>query len=126
MAHSGKTFTFATDVNPNANLIYNLGSTNAKWNLYVNEINGAIPALTDTNTLQNITLATTSKAFITGVTTTPLDSAAALEGVADTGVYLTTTAGALSAVNYSWNVSGTEKAHTVYNSTDDTIDFVFD
>ena len=80
---------------------------------------------TDTDTKQNITLATTSKAFITGVTTTPTSSAQALTGVADTGVYLTTTAGELSAVRHSFNISGTEKAYIAFNSTTNAIDFIF-
>lgn len=74
---------------------------------------------------QNITLASTSKAFITGVVTTPTAAAQALEGVADTGVYLTAIAGELSAVRHSFNVSGTEKAYMIYNSTTNAIDFVF-
>jgi len=45
--------------------------------------------------------------------------------IGDTGVYLTTTAGELSAVRYSWNASGAEKAYTVYNTTDNSIDFIF-
>lgn len=80
---------------------------------------------TDTDTKQNITLATTSKAFITGVTTTPTSSAQALTGVADTGVYLTETAGELSAVRHSFNSSGTEKAYLTFNTTTNALDFIF-
>lgn len=80
---------------------------------------------TDTDTKQNITLATTSKAFITGVTTTPTSSAQALTGVADTGVYLTATAGEVSAVRHSFNSSGTEKAYITYNTSTNALDFVF-
>ena len=80
---------------------------------------------TDTDTKQNITLATTSKAFITGVTTTPTSTAQALTGVADTGVYLTATAGEVSAVRHSFNSSGTEKAYITYNTTTNALDFVF-
>lgn len=41
MAHSGKTITFATDLLPNEDLIYNLGNTNAKWNIYGTVIGNA-------------------------------------------------------------------------------------
>ena len=34
MAHSGKTITFATDLLPNEDGIYNLGNNDAKWKIY--------------------------------------------------------------------------------------------
>lgn len=80
---------------------------------------------TDTDTKQNIVLDVDTKAFITGVTTTPTATVQALTGIADTGVYLTAAAGEISAVRHSWNVSGIEKAYTTYNSTTDAIDFIF-
>ena len=80
---------------------------------------------TDTDTKQNITLSTTSKAFITGVTTTPTATAQALTGIADTGVYLTATAGEISAVRHSFNNAGVEKAYIIYNTTTNALDFVF-
>ena len=70
-------------------------------------------------------LAATTKTYLLGTTTTITATAANVEITGDTGVYLTTTAGELSAARHSWNVSGTEKAYTVYNTTDDSIDFVF-
>ena len=87
--------------------------------------NMTMPSNPNTDIKQNITLATTSKAYLTGVTTTPTSSAQALTGVADTGVYLTATAGEISAVRHSFNVSGTEKAYMAYNNTTDSIDFIF-
>lgn len=83
-----------------------------------------IPAQ-DTDTKQNVTLNTTSKAFITGVTTTPTSSAQALTGIADTGVYLTSNAGEISAVRQSFNSAGTEKAYITYNTTTNALDFIF-
>lgn len=83
---------------------------------------------TDTDTKQNIKSQTANtKAYVTGVETSTAFSttAQALTGVADTGVYLTAAAGEISAARHSWNVSGTEKAYTVYNSTTDAIDFIF-
>ena len=87
--------------------------------------NMTMPSNPNTDIKQNITLATTSKAYLTGVTTAPTSTAQALTGVADTGVYLTTTAGEISAVRHSFNVSGTEKAYMVFNSTTNAIDFIF-
>lgn len=84
-----------------------------------------IPAQ-DTDTKQNVTLNTTSKAFITGVTTTPTSSAQALTGIADTGVYLTSNAGEISAVRQSFNSAGTEKAYITYNTTTNALDFIFE
>lgn len=87
--------------------------------------NMTMPSNPNTDIKQNITLATTSKAYLTGVTTAPTSTAQALTGVADTGVYLTTTAGEISAVRHSFNVSGTEKAYMMFNSTTNAIDFIF-
>lgn len=80
-----------------------------------------LPASPNTDTKQNITLATTTKAFITGVSTTPTSTAQALTGLADTGVYLTTTAGELNATQYKVNEHCTMK----YNSTKSSLDFTF-
>lgn len=59
-----------------------------------------MPSNPNTDTKQNIILGTTTKAFITGVSTTPTSTAQALTGIADTGVYLTTTAGQINAASY--------------------------
>lgn len=80
-----------------------------------------LPGSPDTDTKQNIILATTTKAFITGVSTTPTSTAQALTGLADTGVYLTTTAGELNATQYKVNEHCTMK----YNSTKSSLDFTF-
>lgn len=84
-----------------------------------------LPASDNTDTKQNIVLATTTKAYLTGVTTAPTSTTAAMTGVGDTGVYLTSTAGELSAVRHSFNNAGTEKAYIVYNTTTNALDFVF-
>ena len=75
----------------------------------------------NTDTKVNITLGTTNKAFITGVTTTPTSTATAMSGIADTGVYLTTTAGELNATQYKVN----EAVTLQYNSTTKSLDFIF-
>lgn len=80
-----------------------------------------IPATDNTDTKQNITLATNLKAYVTGVTTAPTSTANALTGVGDTGVYLTTTAGELNATQYKVN----EAVTLQYNSTTKSLDFIF-
>ena len=56
---------------------------------------------TPTDTKVNVTLATTTKAYLLGVSTTPTSTATALTAVSDTGVYLDTTAGKLTATSFS-------------------------
>lgn len=57
----------------------------------------------NSDTKVNVTLATTSKAFLLGTTTTPTSTAAGVTSVADTGVYLGTTAGSLYATSFYEN-----------------------
>ena len=54
---------------------------------------------TNTDTKVNVTLATTTKAYLLGTSTTPTATAQGVTSVADTGVYLDTTAGGLCATN---------------------------
>ncbi len=54
---------------------------------------------TNTDTKVNVTLATTTKAYLLGTSTTPTATAQAVTSLADTGVYLDTTAGGLCATN---------------------------
>ncbi len=65
-------------------------------------------AATDTNTdtKVNVTLCTTTKAYLLGTSTTPTATAAAVETISDTGVYLDTTAGKLTATSFAGNGSG--------------------
>ncbi len=58
------------------------------------------------DTKVNVTLSTTSKAYLLGVTDTPTSTATARSAVADTGVYLDTTAGKLTATSFAGNGSG--------------------
>lgn len=74
-----------------------------------------------TDTKQNITLQTTKKGYITAVETTPTGTAAAHEGIADTGVYLTTTAGQINAKTYKVD----EEVTLEYNTTTKSLDFIF-
>lgn len=77
---------------------------------------------TNTNNAATHTLATTTKYYVTGTTSATTSTAG---DSFDTGVFVTTTAGELSSVRYAYNVSGTGKAYTTYNTTDDCIDFIF-
>lgn len=77
---------------------------------------------TNTNNAVTHTLGTTTKYYVTGTTSATGTTSG---DTFDTGVYVTTTAGELSAVRLSYNVSGTQKAYSAYNTTDDCIDFIF-
>lgn len=84
-----------------------------------------IPATDNTNNAATHTLATTTKYYVTGTTSAATSTAG---DSFDTGVYVTTTAGELSALKYSvHDTSSTpvEKVQLVWNSTDSTLDFVF-
>ena len=61
---------------------------------------------TDTNTKVNVTLGTTTKAYLLGTSTTPTSSAQGVTSIADTGVYLGTTAGELVATKFTGALSG--------------------
>lgn len=62
---------------------------------------------TPVDTKVNVTLATTTKAYLIGVSTAPTSTAQALTTVSDTGVYLDTTAGKLVATTFSGDLNGT-------------------
>ena len=73
-------------------------------------------------------LAATTKTYLLGTSTAITGTAANVDLLGDTGVYLTTTAGELSALKYSWHdttATPVEKAHTEWNSTNQCIDFIF-
>jgi hypothetical protein len=60
-----------------------------------------MPSNPNTDTKVNVTLATTTKAYLLGTSTTPTSTAQGVTSLADTGVYLTTTAGQLAATTFS-------------------------
>ena len=66
-------------------------------------------------------LATTTKTYLLGTSTAITATAANVEMIGDTGIYLTTTAGQLNATTYLVN----EKVRMEYNSTDQSLDFIF-
>ena len=73
---------------------------------------------TNTDTKVNVTLNTTAKAYLLGTTTTPTSTAAATTAIADTGVYLDTTAGKLVATSFKGN--GAELTNVKATSISDT------
>lgn len=62
---------------------------------------GTWQSVSTSDTKVNVTLATTSKAYLLGTTATPTATAAGTTAVADTGVYLDTTAGKLTATSFA-------------------------
>lgn len=76
---------------------------------------------TNTDTLVNVTLANTTQAYLLGTSTTPTATAAGVTAVADAGVYIKNTAGALNATTYYVD----EKVSLQYNSTTKSLDFIF-
>lgn len=87
------------------------------------DANGVITfTSSDTNNAATHTLAKTTKYYVTGTTSATTSTSG---DSFDTGVYVTAVEGELSAARHSYNVGGTEKAYTYYNTSDDSIDFVF-
>ena len=83
--------------------------------------NGDICNINDTKVTHTANAST--KYYVTGSTSNSTNTGG---DTFDTGVYVTTNAGELSAVKHSFNVSGTEKAHLEWNNTDQSIDFIFE
>ena len=80
---------------------------------------------TDTNTQVTNTLGTTTKFYVTGTSSASTNTGTQYF---DTGVYVTTVAGELSALKYSvHDTSSTpvEKVRMEWNSTDLSLDFIF-
>lgn len=65
-----------------------------------------IPASDNTDSKMNVSLDTASKAYLVGVTTAPTSTAQGLTGVADTGVYLDTEVGQLTATKFKGDLVG--------------------
>ena len=71
---------------------------------------------TNTDTKVNTTLATTTKAYLLGTSTTPTANAQAVETFADTGVYLDTTAGRLTASSFKGSLVGNADTATAFSA----------
>ena len=99
------------------------GSNLAK--VYASEFIGSLNGNASSASKISAALNQTVKTYLLGTQTTITATAANVSLTGDTGVYLTTTPGELSAFRYSLHYGSVEKAHLVYNNTDDSIDFVF-
>jgi hypothetical protein len=64
----------------------------------------------------------TTKYYLTGTSSSTTTTSG---DTYDIDLYTTQTAGELSALRYSLHYGSVEKAHLIYNNTDDSIDFVF-
>lgn len=87
----------------------------------VNTRTYTLPSSGNTDTKVNVTLGTTTKAYVLGTSTTPTSSAQAVTSIADTGVYLDTTAGMLTAKSfngalYRYNPASTETYANAYQA----------
>ena len=87
MAHSGKTITFATDLLPNENNVYNLGSSSQKWKIF-GDITGNIHWDNVTNKPLTLTASTTGFTIAGGTTSKTLTVNESVTLKAGTSTYL--------------------------------------
>lgn len=74
-----------------------------------------LPADNNTDTKVNVTLGTTTKAYLLGTSTTPTSTATGVTAISDTGVYLDTTAGKLTATTFNGALSGNADTATEFH-----------
>ena len=86
------------------------GNTLTLKNKNGDTLNTVTIATSDTKV--NVTLGTTTKAYVLGTTTTPTGTATGVTSIADTGVYLGTTAGELVATKFTGDLSGNATSAT--------------
>lgn len=99
----------AADYGPSTNVTPAAGATFDVPYLSVDKYGRVTSASTKTvkmpdsisDTMVNVTLGTTTKAYLLGTSTTPTSTAAGSTAIADTGVYLDTTAGDLHATTFN-------------------------
>lgn len=120
-ATSGHTHTISIAADSGTNALTLAHGTKYKLTAGGSSFIFTMPASGNTDTKQNIVLDDDVKAYITGVTTTPTETAQALTGVADTGVYLTTQPGEINASIYSID----ENAQIYYDPENEAIGFAF-
>lgn len=87
MAHSGKTITFATDLLPNENNVYNLGSSSQKWKIF-GDITGNIHWDNVTNKPLTLTASTIGFTIAGGTTSKTLTVNESITLKAGTSTYL--------------------------------------
>ena len=81
---------------------------------------------TNTDTLVKQTVKTDNVNYkLLATTSASPSSGTAMEATYSDNIFINPSTGTISAVRHSWNVNGTEKAYTTYNSTTDAIDFIF-
>ena len=93
--------------------------------LTATNFSGSLDGNASTASKVSATLNQTATTYLLGTQTKITASETNVTLTGDTGIYLTTTPGELSAYRYSWHYGANEKAYTTYNSTDDSIDFIF-
>ena len=111
------------------------GTSTLAWNSEVTlgtvgglAIKAKLPANpnTNTDTLVKQTVKTDNVNYkLLATTSASPSSGTAMEATYSANIFANPSTGAVSSVQHIWNVSGTNKAYTAYNSTDDSIDFVF-
>ena len=82
----------------------------------------AMAGNTNVNNVTHTKRTDTTKFYLTGSTSSADNTSG---DIFDTGVYVTTTSGSLSAVRQYWNYSDVDKAYSYFNNTTQSIDFVF-
>ena len=80
------------------------------------DIKAKIPSNPNTDTKVNVTLGTTTKAYLLGTSTTPTSTATGVTAISDTGVYLDTTAGKLTATTFAGSLSGNASSATEFSA----------
>lgn len=86
------------------------------------ELNKTVPSnAVFTDTKVNTTLGTTTKAYLLGTTTTPTNTAQGVTAIADTGVYLDTTAGTLTATTFKGNLNGNASSADLADAVQGTL-----
>lgn len=114
---SGKTYTFPSDTKTLAAA----DGSNASGTGWAISITGNAA----TASKISAALVQTKKIYLLGTETALSSTAANVSLTGDSGVYLTTTPGELSAYRHSWHFGTTERAYSAWNDVDECIDFIF-
>lgn len=80
-----------------------------------------MPSNPNTDTKVNVTLGKTTIAYLLGTTTTPTNTAQAVTSIADTGVYLGTTAGSLYATSFYENGTALSSKYAALSHSHDNL-----
>ena len=81
---------------------------------------------TNTDTLVKQTVKSDNVNYkLLATTSASPSSGTAMEATYSANVFANASTGSVSAQRHTWNASGTDKAYTVWNATDESIDFVF-